>query len=444
VSPTDPKTVYAATYTALAKSADSGESWSTVFLGLGGYAFAYYGGPTSIDEDPSNGNTLYIACGDGALYRLPADYKWTWTNALVQRLSVAPHESVVYAALGPAGIFKTYDQGKTFTPIGLADKQISALMLTGSSRDVLYAGTVDGHVYRTADGGTTWQGVDAALERSYITKLASDPSGKFLYAASVTGVHHYEVVDIPVDALSSDALRFPRLLNAVVGNAMVVLPVAGSATGASGTSYTTDLTLTNGRDGAQDVIISWLSQGGVSSFHVTLPTSSDESGGSVTIPDFSQSFAISGIGSLVIAAVDASGNVDPNASITASADIWSHPADQRAPFSQSVAAVTRQSAIGHATAEVRGSQHDFAFRTNLGVVNLSGQAHRYEIAIEGERATNTFTVTVPPFSLIQVPLPDADYGALTIKVTADASTDWAAYASTIDRVTGEARTNIQN
>jgi hypothetical protein len=66
------------------------------------------------------------------------------------------------------------------------------------------------------------------------------------------------------------------------------------------------------------------------------------------------------------------------------------------------------------------------------------------MAIEGEWATNTFTVTVPPFSLVQVPLPDADYGALTINVTADASTNWAAYASTIDRVTGEARTNIQN
>jgi hypothetical protein len=163
----------------------------------------------------------------------------------------------------------------------------------------------------------------------------------------------------------------------------------------------------------------------------------------VTISDFSQAFGISGIGSLVIAGVSASSHADPSASLTASADIWSHPADRRAPFSQSVSGIPRQMALSHVTAQVAGLQ-DAGFRTNVGVVNLSGEAHRYAISVRGERATADFIINVSPFSLVQVPLPEMDYGLLTIAVTADASTDWVAYASTIDRVTGEARTNTQN
>jgi hypothetical protein len=102
VSPTDRATMYADLYSELAKSTDSGESWSGVFLGLGGYALWAYGGAVAVDEDPSNGNTLYIAAGDGALYRLAADYSWTWVNTQVQTLAVAPHEAAVYAARDPA------------------------------------------------------------------------------------------------------------------------------------------------------------------------------------------------------------------------------------------------------------------------------------------------------------------------------------------------------
>jgi hypothetical protein len=362
-------------------------------------------------------------------------------------LAVAPHEAAVYAARDPAGVFKTYDRGKTWTSLGLIDKRIRALMLAGSSRDVLYAASTDGHVYRTTDDGNTWQGVDTALDRSPMMKLASDPSGKFLYAASGTGVSHYEVSDIQVGALASDALRLPRLLNEATGNSMVILPIAGTVIGALGTVYTTDITLANGRDSAQDVIVTWVPQGGGSSpsFHVALPPSSDaSSSGVVTIPDFSQAFGISGIGSLVIAGVSASGDADPSASLTAAADIWSHPADRRAPFSQSVSGIPRQTVLSRTTAEVAGLQQDAGFRTNVGIVNLSGDAHRYAIAVRGERAATEFIINVSPFSLVQVPLPEMDFGLLTITITADASTDWAAYASTLDRISGEARTNTQN
>jgi hypothetical protein len=251
------------------------------------------------------------------------------------------------------------------------------------------------------------------------------------------------VRDIQVDALASDALRLPRLLNEATGQSMVILPIAGTVTGAAGTLYTTDITLANGRDSAQDVIVTRLPQGEGStpSFHVALPPSSDaNSNGVVTIPDFSQAFGISGIGSLIIAGVDSKGDADPSAVITTSADIWSHPADRRAPFAQAVSAIPRQAALAHSQGEITGLQQDAAFRTNVGVANLSAETHSYLLTVSGERMTNGFAMTIPPFSSRQMPMPDGDYGALTITIAADVSTDWAAYGSTIDRVTGEART----
>jgi photosystem II stability/assembly factor-like uncharacterized protein len=445
VSPTDPATMFADVYSGLAKSIDSGESWSGAFLGLGGYALLYYGGAVAIDEDPSNGNTLYIAAGDGALYRLAADFSWTWQNAEAHALAVAPHETVVYAARDPGGVFKTYDQGKTWTSIGVIDKRVRALLLAGSDKNVLYAASTDGHLYRTPDGGTTWQGVDTALD-SMIVKLASDASGKALYAATATGVAHYEVTDIQPDSLSSDTLRLPRLLSLAAGESLVVLPVAGTVSG-PGTTYTTDVTLTNSRDVAQDVIVSWLPRaaGDVLSFHLALPPSSDAAtDGIVTIPDFAGAFGISGLGSLVIAGVDSKGDADPNGAISASADIWSHPADQRAPFSQHLDAIARRTALGHTQARITELRQDAAFRTNAGIVNLSAQTHSFVLTISGERGTNELTATIPPFALLQVALPDGDYGVLTITITADASTDWGAYASTIDRATGEARTVVEH
>ncbi len=105
-----------------------------------------------------------------------------------------------------------------------------------------------------------------------------------------------------------------------------------------------------------------------------------------------------------------------------------------------VSAIPRQAALAHRQAEIAGLQQDAAFRTNVGIVNLSAQTHSYVLTVGGERVTNDFAMTIPPFSSRQVPLPDADYGALTIRIVADASTDWGAYGSTIDRVTAEART----
>jgi len=74
-------------------------------------------------------------------------------------------------------------------------------------------------------------------------------------------------------------------------------------------------------------------------------------------------------------------------------------------------------------------------------VNLSSDSHQFTIRINGDRAFEQLTFAVPPFSLVQTPLPDADYGSMSLDVLADtSSTRWVFYGSIIDRTTGEAQT----
>src|SRR5437588_9889311 len=93
---------------------------------------------------------------------------------------------VFYVALGHGGIFKTNDNGVTFQPI--FDKQpmvsIGAIAVTPSSSDVVWVGTGEANdrnssdwgdgVYRSTDGGETWQNVGLKESRT-IARVVVDP-----------------------------------------------------------------------------------------------------------------------------------------------------------------------------------------------------------------------------------------------------------------------------
>ena len=150
-----------------------------------------------------------------------------------------------------------------------------------------------------------------------------------------------------------------------------------------------------------------------------------------------------GVGSLIIAEVDAFGKVDPNASIDASTIVWSDFGDGRAPASQSIPAARANLLASHHAAVLAGLRHDAQFRSNTGIVNLTAQPHRFTVQINGERSSAQFAIEVPPLSVVHVSLPDGDYGALSVNVTADApDARWLLYGSSIDRTTGEAQASL--
>jgi len=58
------------------------------------------------------------------------------------------------------GIYKTTDEGKTFTQINSEIKNLAAITFDESNPKTLYAATSDGIVFRGIDGGKNWSKVN--------------------------------------------------------------------------------------------------------------------------------------------------------------------------------------------------------------------------------------------------------------------------------------------
>lgn len=297
------------------------------------------------------------------------------------------------------------------------------------------------------------------------TAMTFGPDGK-LYVSNVgfgpppVGLGQIVSIQIPSDLpvgmtitrLADDASRLTRLLGQIpAANAASrpasLVAVAGNLAGASGTYFRSDITLVNSRSTAQDVLVAWLEQGkdgtNAPSFRVTVPSSVvDPTSGLVTTPptvsDFVGRLGLSGIGSLLLIGIDANGNVDPQASISAYSRIWTPQPGSAGTVSESLAS-TALTDLGGAVRVAGGLRADSGFRTNAGVVNLDTQATDFTVGARGDRKSTTFTVHVPPLSMMQVPLPAGDYGNVALGfVSSRAGIRWAGYGSSIDQVTGSA------
>ena len=64
---------------------------------------------------------------------------------------------VMFAAL-PDGLWKSRDGGTTWRQLAKAPGGIAALAVHPTNSDIVFAGTRDGRVFITNDGGTSWEG----------------------------------------------------------------------------------------------------------------------------------------------------------------------------------------------------------------------------------------------------------------------------------------------
>jgi photosystem II stability/assembly factor-like uncharacterized protein len=219
LAPADPETLYVLAYTGgpilptgtgILRSTDGGDSWQTrvTDLGLGC-------GVGSLAVAPSASGTLYLT-GSGSspapvfchtpLARVlrSTDGGASWTDAsaglpsgLLSPVTVDPNDpDIVYVGYGRQdrfavdGVWKTADGGATWTRAGseLAGREIAALLATAIPGQV-YAARDDGHVFRSEDGGESWQDVTAGLFAAEVFDLVADPSDPDrVYAATTNGV----------------------------------------------------------------------------------------------------------------------------------------------------------------------------------------------------------------------------------------------------------------
>ena len=160
---------------------------------------------------PNEPNVFYIGAVDGGVWK-SNDYGRTWQPIFddqptqsIGAIAVAPSDSnIVYVASGEGlqrpdlsvgdGIYKSVDAGKTWTHLGLREgQQIPALAIDPKNPERLFAAVL-GHpygpseergIFRSTDGGKTWQKVLYVDENTGGSDVEMDPSNPDLVYASL-------------------------------------------------------------------------------------------------------------------------------------------------------------------------------------------------------------------------------------------------------------------
>jgi hypothetical protein len=217
-----------------------------------------------------------------------------------------------------------------------------------------------------------------------------------------------------------------------------IIPAVGNLQGANGTFFRSDVTIANRRSVAQVVSIGFLQRGvnnGASSVqNFSIPAN---------ITDIESDFVgrILGrsgvIGTLLVVARTAAGDIDTAAQIDGFSRIWTPQPGSSGTVSQAFESIDVQDNL--ATSYGYGLRQDESFRTNVGLVNLYDTPNTFTVAIVGLRGSGSFTQTVQPYSMEQPALPSGIYGDCYIRITSSLTNFnwWSAYGTSVDNVTGD-------
>ena len=149
------------------KSVNHGLDWTPIFDDQGAYSIGV------VEVDPNNPDTIWVGTGENASQRS--------------------------AGYGD-GVYKSTDAGKTWTRMGLErSEKIGRILIHPRDSNVVYVASQgplwapggDRGLFKTTDGGATWQAVLTISENTGVTDLAMDPRNPdILYAASYQRRRH--------------------------------------------------------------------------------------------------------------------------------------------------------------------------------------------------------------------------------------------------------------
>ena len=156
---------------------------------------------TAIDVMESDPNTLYVGAASGGVWRSDnggSAWRPVFDEQPTQNIGAIalhqPNPSIVWVGTGEGnprnsmnlgmGVFKSIDGGNTWKHMGLkATKAIHRIITHPTDPEVVYVGAmgdpftpnVDRGLYKSTDGGLTWENILFTNERSGIADLVMDP-----------------------------------------------------------------------------------------------------------------------------------------------------------------------------------------------------------------------------------------------------------------------------
>lgn len=154
------------------KSQDSGASWQAITEGLPNHYVR------CITISPKDPNLLYIGVQNGVAISTNGGQYWHMSSGFRRAVNInaividPKNPQYLFAATGGAGIYKSGNGGVSWRDIneGLSSLSILDLHIDPENPDIvlagayhpatptdLYVGEANGGVYRTVDGGRTWQ-----------------------------------------------------------------------------------------------------------------------------------------------------------------------------------------------------------------------------------------------------------------------------------------------
>lgn len=165
-----------------------------------------------IEAVPGNPSVVYVSGSTGGIFK-SVNQGLTWTpifdeagnSVSIGDMALAPSDpDLIWVGTGEAncdqnagtmgdGVYKSLDGGKTWQNMGLRDTHhIGRLRIHPTNPDIVYVAAA-GHLwgpneerglFRTRDGGRTWEKVLYINADTGVTDVAMDPNGRILYAAA--------------------------------------------------------------------------------------------------------------------------------------------------------------------------------------------------------------------------------------------------------------------
>jgi len=137
----------------------------------------------------------------------PPPYTWARVNSgqflprdSINAIVIDPNDAgVMYIGTENAGIYKSIDGGVSWQPVhnGLGRAAVYTLIMDPRDSKILYAGTRLGGVYKTTDGGLTWQAMNVGIDtgrNEWVTIVVMDhQDSQHLYFTHAAGL--YETTD---------------------------------------------------------------------------------------------------------------------------------------------------------------------------------------------------------------------------------------------------------